>query len=343
MAAAADFAEVWGRIYPRLTSFLRGRGAVGMSEEDLAQETAARLLAMWPKVDPKTAWPLTVTIALNLIRDGYRTRRDILPLEEVGESVSLSDTEAQVMSRIELSRVGRAMRSMNPRYRTSLLNAVQDDAVHAAEPHRMVRARARRQLLERLERVSAVVVGWWNRANVRWRDTGWESMAALSTGLQAAAAAVVIATAVVPASTGPKVSTSEGMSAPSQFSTRVSAVYLRDAAGPYERVHTGVPGGSTRSADVNKRPSESPEDEGTTLVTVEGQRVDAPPSSGEASSDGSQTQASAGAEAGGQKVERDVEANHEPPDCTAEVGGDGADYSCTPGDPPSIDPEDDPD
>lgn len=68
-----DFESEWALLATRLKSFLSRKNVPAGKHDDLIQETALRLYKIWDTVDrARPAWALTVTIALNLLRDEYR-------------------------------------------------------------------------------------------------------------------------------------------------------------------------------------------------------------------------------------------------------------------------------
>jgi DNA-directed RNA polymerase specialized sigma24 family protein len=157
-----DFEHQWPAIQSGLKSLLARKKVPAPEREDLIQETALRLYGMWGRVDPsRSPWPLAVTIALNLVRDGSRHRpiRE-LSSAEVPETADLHEVERAGLARVELGRVRAALGEMSPAYRQSLLVEVGDaparaDAGSAAQ--KMTRVRARRKLAQLVEKVSAVV------------------------------------------------------------------------------------------------------------------------------------------------------------------------------------------
>lgn len=158
-----EFEISWKELQPRLRVMLAAR-RVGMDRhEDLLQETALRLYRMWERVDrSKPSWPLAKTIALNLLRDEYRTRRVTQSLEDSPEQPFDYDLEAQGIARLELERVHKALSSLTELQRRALL--VEIGVLPTGEPcsgDKMVRMRARKRLVSLLEDVSAVVSLRW--------------------------------------------------------------------------------------------------------------------------------------------------------------------------------------
>ena len=159
--AKRSFEAEWAVLSRRLRLLLGRKRVPAAQHDDLVQETALRLLSMWDSVDlRRSLWPLTVTIALNLLRDRGRvvTRDDLVA--EVPELESSYDVETVGIARLELQRVRRAMEELSPTYRSALMreigsSASADGPEGAAE--KMVRMRARRKLKLALEHVSGLV------------------------------------------------------------------------------------------------------------------------------------------------------------------------------------------
>jgi len=156
-----DFEAEWPLLARRLNAFL-GRKQIGPDQrEDLVQETALRLYGAWERVDrSRSAWALTATIALNLIRDqGRRYQQSSLPVAEVPEPTCSDDVEQIALARVELGRVNAALAEMTPAQRSVLLEEVGSANGSAATPAtKMRRLRARRKLRQMLERSMAVVL-----------------------------------------------------------------------------------------------------------------------------------------------------------------------------------------
>ena len=155
-----DFEAEWPLLARRLKLFL-GRKKVPTNQvDDLIQETALRLYKMWDSVDrSRPAWALTVTIALNLLRDEYRKAGHADIVSDLPDIPHSCDVERAGMARIELGRVREALARMTPAHRSVLLAEV-GYGVLAVEPagDKMRRMRARRKLTQLLEQVSAIFV-----------------------------------------------------------------------------------------------------------------------------------------------------------------------------------------
>jgi DNA-directed RNA polymerase specialized sigma24 family protein len=157
-----DFEHQWPAIQSGLKSLLARKKVPALEHEDLIQETALRLYGMWGRVDPsRSPWPLAVTIALNLVRDGSRHRpiRE-LASAEVPDVPDVHEVERAGLARVELGRVRAALGELSPAYRQSLLVEVGDATARAdagAAAQKMTRVRARRKLVQLVEKVSAAL------------------------------------------------------------------------------------------------------------------------------------------------------------------------------------------
>jgi DNA-directed RNA polymerase specialized sigma24 family protein len=162
-----DFESEWDDLQRRLRRFLFRKKVPSSRHDDIVQETALRLLLMWGQVDrTRSPWPLTVTIATNLLRDERRIR----PVREVAgdlpERAAKVDVERSGLARVELEKVRDAMALLTTAQRAALLQEV-GAAVgngHSAEAEKMLRLRARRKLSSMLRDVSALVLLRYRRA-----------------------------------------------------------------------------------------------------------------------------------------------------------------------------------
>ena len=187
--AERNFEAEWALLSRRLRLLLSRKRVPLSQHDDLVQETALRLLSMWESVDRHRAlWPLTVTIALNLLRDRGRaiTKDDLVA--ELPDLASGHDVETVGIARIELERVRRALDELSPSYRTALMREIGLSAASVSPEgaaDKMIRMRARRKLKLALENVSGLVA-------LRVRRVGdlIEGMFALRDGSVAAASCV---------------------------------------------------------------------------------------------------------------------------------------------------------
>jgi RNA polymerase sigma-70 factor (ECF subfamily) len=119
------FAELYARYHSRLLGFaLDAWGAA--DADDIAQETMARALAAYERLDPaRDPWPWLVAIAKNIARDHHRRRRVIafvgLDSDEVVTMVATESPHEQVAN-VEQRRLLRsALRNIAPYDRDVLL------------------------------------------------------------------------------------------------------------------------------------------------------------------------------------------------------------------------------
>ena len=155
-----DFEAEWPLLARRLKLFLGRKKVPANQVDDLIQETALRLYKMWDSVDrSRPAWALTVTIALNLLRDEYRKSGHSDIVSDLPDIPLSYDVERAGLARIELGRIRDALAQMTPAHRSVLLAEVGYGAL-AVEPagDKMRRMRARRKLTQLLEQVSAIFV-----------------------------------------------------------------------------------------------------------------------------------------------------------------------------------------
>ena len=154
-----DFESEWPHLARRLRSFLARKKVPVTKQDDLIQETALRLYKMWDSVDRnRPAWALTVTIALNLLRDEYRRAPHSDVATDLPDIAQNYDVERAGLARIELGRVKAALAEMSPAHRLVLLAEVGQGSNLVDAGDKMRRMRARRKLTEILERVSAIFV-----------------------------------------------------------------------------------------------------------------------------------------------------------------------------------------
>jgi DNA-directed RNA polymerase specialized sigma24 family protein len=154
-----DFESEWPLLAKRLKSFLARKNVPVTKQDDLIQDTALRLYKMWDTVDRnRPAWALTVTIALNLLRDEYRRAPHADVVSELPDIPQNYDVERAGLARVEIGRVRQALAEMSPAHRLVLLAEVGHPSGVTDAGEKMRRMRARRKLTEILERVSAIFV-----------------------------------------------------------------------------------------------------------------------------------------------------------------------------------------
>src|SRR5688500_11781533 len=97
----AEFEALWPALSVRLDRFLANRSVSPCRRDDLIQETAIRLFGIWTTVDrTRSPWPLTVTIALNLLRDESRAARNRELFGDLPEAEAAHQVEAAGLARI---------------------------------------------------------------------------------------------------------------------------------------------------------------------------------------------------------------------------------------------------
>jgi len=166
-----SFEASWSRIAPKLRRMLIARGVTAAVLDDILQDTALKLFGNWDRVDhTRSLWPLAKKIALNCAIDGHR-RLMAVPIATVPDRPGPHDAEEHAFARARLARVGAAMRTLRGTDQTILLGEV---GIGARSGHssaaKMARQRARKRLVQALERVGTVfgsVPAGWRRL------TGW--------------------------------------------------------------------------------------------------------------------------------------------------------------------------
>lgn len=163
MAAGCSrsFEQEWPDLARKLQSLLSSKRVPASKREDIVQETGLRLFRMWDDVDPeRPVWALTVTIALNLVRDDARRRSTSEVLGAIPDIPSSYDVERSGIARLELARVERALSQMTPAHRSVLLAELGDEVSlgRGANAVKMLRMRARRRLTSLLDSASASLV-----------------------------------------------------------------------------------------------------------------------------------------------------------------------------------------
>jgi RNA polymerase sigma factor (sigma-70 family) len=165
------FDREWSSMSRRIAGTLARRGVPASDREDILQETALRLFRSWDRLDPERAVePYARVIASNIWRDQLRRGVNENPVEVLPETSSAPDTVENVcMMRDELSRVGRALKTLNRGQSTVLHTVIADElsetgTAPASDAVRMARMRARRQLRLALEVASGVAVASWGLA-----------------------------------------------------------------------------------------------------------------------------------------------------------------------------------
>ena len=171
-----SFEKQWPEVSKRLAGMLAGKRVNATKREDLVQETGLRLFGMWESVDRnRPVWPLAVTIALNLIRDEARRKRDLEILGVMPDLPAGHDVEEEGLARLELERVQEAMSKLSPAHRSVLMIEMGDvppTSVKGSNATKMLRHRARRALTMLLETaaVRAAVINFKARRILLFGD-----------------------------------------------------------------------------------------------------------------------------------------------------------------------------
>ena len=156
MAPGLEFEEVWRDLQPRIVAMLVRRGTPKDVAEDVAQETAIRLLTNWHLLDEgRSPWPFARRIALNCLVDRYRRER-FDTVESYPDREGTHDVEEHSLARFRLTEVWRAMADLTQKERSLLLAEVGIAAGHANDSAtKMARHRARRKLTAAVGRSGA--------------------------------------------------------------------------------------------------------------------------------------------------------------------------------------------
>jgi len=187
------FATRWPALVPELRQALAKAGAPPADRFDLVQETAARLLAMWDRIDwDRPVGALARRIALNAWRDQWRRQGSRELVGEVPEQHASGDTERFALARIEVGEVARALSELPPATANVLRLAAVDAELAPVAPAspalRMARTRARRALAATLRIASAVA----SAVALSWRVLGRSGRTSTaSLGVLATAAFVI--------------------------------------------------------------------------------------------------------------------------------------------------------
>ena len=323
---SATFTQRWPALEERLARFLRSKGCDPSTSEDLSQEVGLRLFKMWERVDPQSdAWPLTVTIALNLLRDSARSSGRLFLVEEPPETSSGTDTETVAIARLELRRVGRALKMMNPRYRSLLLNAAGADEPMSRDDTavRMARSRARTRLQVLLERVSSGVAGLGRTISNRLR--GFETLGV--SGLSEATVQLIVsATIVATAGSGGSFVPAPALDLSAVMAVSPVKITPHDLAVRTTRTAADLASAGISSEAVGRvrqQAEAASKDETWTPVTVDGHKVTTRPPNGDASVGGDGVRAHAEGDVAGHHVEESPEARPSPSNCTVYVDAAG--------------------
>ena len=193
----SDFTRCWSEVRLSLDRILASNGVSSSDREDLIQETAARLYRRWSSLDHgRPLVGLAVTIALNLYRDNLRRNREVLcdapTLLSRSDARAATDVERTGIARLEVARVGRAIKRLSTQHQRSLLGLVadgnQDETRPLSPSEKMIRVRARKRLRSMLETVGVSLVIFATRIRkpseqMAYSATGFFVCAAMLTGV----------------------------------------------------------------------------------------------------------------------------------------------------------------
>ena len=167
MRADDYFDGEWVDELPRLRRMLARHGVPADEVDDVVQETAVRLYTAWDRLfDGRALRPLVTTIALNVARDYHRRSSHwARPVAAVPDDLLVDNrgVDSAVLARLEVQRTARALSTLSPGHRRTVLEAVADDLqaeeagrTRAPAATRMARTRARRHLVAALELIAGV-------------------------------------------------------------------------------------------------------------------------------------------------------------------------------------------
>lgn len=192
-----SFETAWRELRPRTINMLLRRGASRDVAEDIAQETAIRLLKNWHLVDgDRPIWPFVRRIAINCLVDRHRRTRHE-SLDQVPDRESVHDVEEQGLARFRLSEVWRAMGGLSHKERSILLAEVGVvTGFGNTSATKMARHRARQKLTAAMGRSGA-----FGGIPVTWRRlTAWMQLHVPTTHIDVATSAgllVIVSAAAV--------------------------------------------------------------------------------------------------------------------------------------------------
>lgn len=191
---ASDFEASWPAVAQDLRRLLARRGVDSYTTDDLIQETAFKILTRWDRLDhERPLFPFAATVALNLMKDGFRrSGREFLCDEQ--PNIPSGDVESEGLARLELTRVSKAIRGLPAAQREVLLATVteplarEDEAAIDSVPERsvtrstaatkMLRMRARRRLVTMLEAAGLSIAGFRLRVH-QWLGDSPQAAVAL--------------------------------------------------------------------------------------------------------------------------------------------------------------------
>lgn len=201
------FESAWAGLAGRLENALVADRVPRPLAEDIVQETGVRLFERWDRLDTSTSlMPLAITIARNLVVDHYRKDERVELQAAPQQEVIGLDVEERALARVHLSAVHRALRTLNPRYRSLLLAEAGYEKPNAAGgAARTARTRARQGLKLQMDRApdaawaaSGPIAAFYRRSAFRVKRL-FERHEWAALGQVAAAAALLFVASLPPA------------------------------------------------------------------------------------------------------------------------------------------------
>ena len=258
-AASEGFESAWSEIGPWLQRYLISRKLDAFTAEDIAQETAFRVFRHWDEIDhERSLKPLSVTIAMNLVRDrARRSKREALT--DAPESTSIDDVEATALARLELARVGKALNCLSQDQQRLVTYELRAKDAHLPSRSeaavKMARLRARKKLISAMKTTTVLTAAAWLKLKEAVSLRG-ENAVALG-----AAAAILATVPFGAASSLPGRSSQPGYSAASTHEHANGAQSSRHSIRKAQRAVAvaAVDAAKTTQADAS---SESSKDEG---------------------------------------------------------------------------------
>jgi hypothetical protein len=200
------FESAWAGLAGRLENALVADRVPRPLAEDIVQETGVRLFERWDRLDTSTSlMPLAITIARNLVVDHYRKDERVELQAAPQQEVIGFDVEERALARVHLGAVHRALRKLNPRYRSLLLaEAGYEKHNGAGGATRTARTRARQGLKLLMDRApdaawaaSGPIAAFYRRSAFRMRRL-FERHEWAALGQVAAAAALLFVASLPP-------------------------------------------------------------------------------------------------------------------------------------------------
>lgn len=266
MGAGCGFESVWRELRPRTIGLLVRRGASQELAEDVAQETAIRLLRNWHLLDEdRPAWPLARRIALNCLIDHHRREQPDI-LAAIPDQVAPFDVEEQSLARFRLGEVWRAMAGLTQREKAVLLAELGVAGHHGnTSAIKMARLRAREKLSAAVGRSGAL-----SAVPLQWRRfTGWLHLHGSTPYVEAGAAAGLLVIVSAAAITWGQ----PGHAAPKQGPSNLPSIQLseRQVTEPGARTQSDIaarrrvaPAGARQPQAARPTPTPSPTPTGAT-------------------------------------------------------------------------------